>query len=130
MLQVIIVHKRQGSSTVPNHRLFAFLKQQAFQATKRCLAAPLKQVIDRLATKSQNRGGNAQLWMSRRLRYGITAMRKLAEHMAQGLGEQALVNLLHCPPEQHVAQLEQYEAFVLGQRRNASEVNSVETRPS
>lgn len=40
--------------TVPNHRLFTFLKKQAFQATKRGLAAPLKQVIDRLATKSQN----------------------------------------------------------------------------
>ncbi|CAI5715589.1 unnamed protein product [Peronospora farinosa] len=47
--------------------------------------------------------------------------------MVQGLGEQALVNLLHCPPEQHVAQLEQFEAFVLGQRRNASEVNSQAT---
>ncbi|CAI5739629.1 unnamed protein product [Peronospora farinosa] len=47
----------------------------------------------------------------------------LAEHLAQGLGEQALANLLSFPPEQHVAQLEQCEAFVLGQRRNASEVN-------
>ena len=56
--------------------------------------------------------------------------RELAEHMAQGLGEQALVNLLHCPPEQHVAQLEQFEAFVLGHRRNASEVNSQATAES
>ncbi|CAI5727339.1 unnamed protein product [Peronospora farinosa] len=56
--------------------------------------------------------------------------RELAEHMAQGLGEQALVNLLHCPPEQHVSQLEQFEAFVLGQRRNASEVNSQATAES
>ncbi|CAI5701409.1 unnamed protein product [Peronospora effusa] len=56
--------------------------------------------------------------------------RELAEHMAKGLGEQALVNLLHCPPEQHVAQLEQFEAFVLGQRRNASEVNSQATTES
>ena len=55
---------------------------------------------------------------------------ELAEHMAQGLGEQALVNLLHCPPEQHVAQLEQFEAFVLGQRRNTSEVNSQATAES
>ncbi|CAI5725239.1 unnamed protein product [Peronospora effusa] len=50
--------------------------------------------------------------------------------MAQGLGEQALVNLLHCPPEQHVAQLDQFESFVLGQRRNASEVNSQATAES
>ena len=49
---------------------------------------------------------------------------ELAEHMAQGLCEQALTNLLHCPPEQHVAQLEQFEAFVLGQRKNTSELNS------
>ncbi|CAI5722210.1 unnamed protein product [Peronospora effusa] len=50
--------------------------------------------------------------------------------MAQGIGEKALVNLLHCPPEQHVAQLEQFEAFVLGQRRNASEANSQATAGS
>ena len=43
--------------------------------------------------------------------------------MAQGLGEQALADLLNCPPEQHVARLEQFEAFVLGQRKNASEVH-------
>ena len=42
--------------------------------------------------------------------------------MVQGLGEQALARLLGSPPEQHVAQLEQFEAFVLGQRRAASEV--------
>ena len=41
-------------STVPNHRIFTFLKRQVFQETKRQLAAPLKQVIDRLLTKSQN----------------------------------------------------------------------------
>ena len=39
--------------TVPNHRIFTFLKRQTFQATKRCLAAPLKQAIDRLGTKTQ-----------------------------------------------------------------------------
>ena len=44
--------------------------------------------------------------------------------MAQGLGEQALARLLGSPPEQHVAQLEQFEAFVLGQRRAASEAQS------
>ena len=49
--------------------------------------------------------------------------REVAEHMAQGLGEQALADLLNCPPEQHVARLEQFEAFVLGQRKNASEVH-------
>ena len=43
--------------------------------------------------------------------------------MAQGLGEQALADLLGRPPEQHVVQLEQFEAFVLGQRRNASEAH-------
>ncbi|CAI5714552.1 unnamed protein product [Peronospora effusa] len=56
--------------------------------------------------------------------------RQLEEYMAQGLDEQALVNLLHCTPEQHVAQLEQFEAFVLGQRRNASEANSQATAES
>ena len=50
--------------------------------------------------------------------------REVAEHLAQGLGEQALANLWGCPPEQHVAQLEQFEAFVLGQRRSASEAHS------
>ena len=50
--------------------------------------------------------------------------REVAEHLAQGLGEQALANLLGCPPEQHVAQLEQFEAFVLGQRMDASEAHS------
>ncbi|CAI5738007.1 unnamed protein product [Hyaloperonospora brassicae] len=44
--------------------------------------------------------------------------------MAQGLGEQALANLLGCPPEQHVPQLEQFEKFVLGQRLAASEAQS------
>ena len=42
------------SSTVPNHRIFTYLKRQVFQETKRQLAAPLRQVIDRLLTKSQN----------------------------------------------------------------------------
>ncbi|CAH0491682.1 unnamed protein product [Peronospora farinosa] len=50
--------------------------------------------------------------------------------MDQGLGEQALVNLLHCSPEQHVAQLEQFEPCALGQRRKASEVNSQATAKS
>ena len=36
------------------YRIFAFLKQQVFQATKRQQAAPLKQVIDRLVDKSQS----------------------------------------------------------------------------
>ena len=43
--------------------------------------------------------------------------------MAQGLGEQALVDFLARPPKQHVVQLEQFEAFVLGQRKNASEAH-------
>ena len=50
--------------------------------------------------------------------------REVAGLMAQGLGEQALARLLGSPPEQHVAQLEQFEAFVLGQRRAASEAQS------
>ena len=40
--------------------------------------------------------------------------REVAEHMAQGLGHQSLANILGGPPEQHIAQLEQLEAFVLG----------------
>ena len=56
--------------------------------------------------------------------------REVAEHSVQGLGEQDLSNLLKCSPEQHVDQLEQFEAFVLGQRRNASEVNSQATAES
>ena len=35
-----------------------------------------------------------------------------------------------CPPEQHVAQLEQFKAFVLGQRRSASEAHSHATAES
>ena len=50
--------------------------------------------------------------------------REVAEQLAQGLGQQALANLLGCPPEQHIAQLEQFEAFVLGQRKVASEAQS------
>ena len=50
--------------------------------------------------------------------------REVAEHLAQGLGEQALASLLGCPPEQHIAQLERFEALVLGQRRVASESQS------
>lgn len=50
--------------------------------------------------------------------------RELAEHLAQGLGDQALANLLQSPPETHVAQLEQFETFVLGQRRDASEAQN------
>ncbi|CAI5703986.1 unnamed protein product [Peronospora effusa] len=45
--------------------------------------------------------------------------------MAQRLGEQDLFNLLHCPPEQHVAQLEQFEA--LEQARNEAHNRTVET---
>ena len=55
---------------------------------------------------------------------------KVAEHLAQGLGEQALANLFGCPPERHIAQLEQFEAFVLGQRRVASEALSHATAES
>ena len=47
--------------------------------------------------------------------------REVAGLVAQGLGEQALDRLLGSPHEQHVAQLEQFEAFVLGQRRAVSE---------
>ena len=35
-----------------------------------------------------------------------------------------MTRLLCSPPEQHVAQLEQFEAFVLGQRMAASEAYS------
>ena len=56
--------------------------------------------------------------------------REVAELLAQGLGRQALVNLFGCPPEQHIAQLEQFEAFVLGQRRVASEAQSHATAES
>ena len=40
--------------------------------------------------------------------------REVAEHLV----------LLGCPPEQHIAQLEQIEEFVLGQRRVASEAQN------
>ena len=50
--------------------------------------------------------------------------REVAEHLAQGLGRQALGNLLEGPPETHVAQLDQFESFVLGQQRVASESQS------
>ena len=50
--------------------------------------------------------------------------------MAQGIVEQALANLLNGPPEQHVAGLERFEAFVLGQRHSASEVRSQQTEES
>lgn len=50
--------------------------------------------------------------------------REVAEHTAQGLGYQALANLLGGPPDQYVVQLEQFEAFALGQRRDASEAQS------
>uniref|UniRef100_M4BEZ4 Uncharacterized protein n=1 Tax=Hyaloperonospora arabidopsidis (strain Emoy2) TaxID=559515 RepID=M4BEZ4_HYAAE len=46
--------------------------------------------------------------------------------MAQGLGDQDLANLLSCPPEQHVPQLEQFEKFVLGQMMYESEARSHE----
>ena len=50
--------------------------------------------------------------------------------MAQGPGDQALANLLICPPEQHVPQLEQFEKFVLGQRMFASKAQSHEVAES
>ena len=50
--------------------------------------------------------------------------REVAEHLAQGLGEKALARLLSSLSEQHVAQLEQFKTFVLGQRRVASEAQS------
>ena len=50
--------------------------------------------------------------------------REVAEYLAQGRGEQALASLSGCPPEQHIAQLEQFEAFVVGQRRVTSEAQS------
>ena len=50
--------------------------------------------------------------------------RDVDEHMAQGLGEQALTSLSGCPPEQHIAQLKQFEAFVLGQQSVAFEAQS------
>ena len=50
--------------------------------------------------------------------------REVAEHLAQRLGQQALTNRLGCPPKQHFSQLEQFEAFVLGQRNVASEAQS------
>ena len=50
--------------------------------------------------------------------------------MAQGLCEQALASLLGCPPEQHIAQLEQFKTFVLGQRRVASEAQNHATTES
>ena len=40
--------------------------------------------------------------------------RDVAEHMTQGLDDQALANMLSCSPEQHVPQLEQFKKFVLG----------------
>ena len=55
---------------------------------------------------------------------------ELAKHMARGLGDQALTNLLSCPPEQHVPQLEQFERFMLGQRTSASEARSHEVAES
>ena len=54
----------------------------------------------------------------------------VAEHMVQGLGDQALAYLLSCPPEQHVPKLEQFEKFVLGQRMAASEARSHEVAES
>ena len=50
--------------------------------------------------------------------------------MAQGLGDQALDNLLSCPPEQHVPQLEKFEKFVLGQRMSASKARIHEVAES
>ena len=56
--------------------------------------------------------------------------REVAELLVHELGKQALANLLGCPPEQHIAQLEQFETFVLGQRRVASEVQNHATAES
>ena len=50
--------------------------------------------------------------------------RVVAEHLAQEIGKESLARLLSSPPQQHVAQLEKFEAFVLGQRRVASEAQS------
>ena len=47
--------------------------------------------------------------------------RELAEHLAKGLGEQALADVLGRPPEQQKARLEQFEAFVLAQRAKTTE---------
>ena len=50
--------------------------------------------------------------------------------MAQRLGDQALDNLLSCPPDQRAPQLEQFEKFVLGQRVSAFEARSHEVAES
>ena len=39
--------------------------------------------------------------------------REVSELLAQRLGKQALANLFGCLPEQPIAQLEQFETFVL-----------------
>lgn len=46
-------YPRSAPPMVPNRRVFSFLKRQAFKSSMRCLATPLKQVIDRLDSKSQ-----------------------------------------------------------------------------
>ena len=48
---------------------------------------------------------------------------EVAELLAQGLGKQALDSLLGCPLS-NIAQLRQFEKFVLGQRRDASEAQN------
>ena len=53
--------------------------------------------------------------------------RELAEALANGLGPQALAEALACPPEQQVARLEQFHAFVLQQRAKASERATAQT---
>ena len=45
--------------------------------------------------------------------------------MFQGLGDQALDNVLSCPPEQRVPELGQFAKFVLGQRMSVFEARSL-----
>lgn len=47
--------------------------------------------------------------------------RGLVEALAKGLGDQALIDVLKCPPEQQLARLEQFHTFVLAQRERGSE---------
>ena len=46
---------------------------------------------------------------------------EVVQHMDQGLGDHALVNLSSCPPDQYVPQLEQFEKLLLRQQMSASE---------
>ena len=47
--------------------------------------------------------------------------RRLAEEYARGLGDHAFADLLRSPPEQQIARLEAFEAFVLSQRAKAAD---------